>query len=154
MGVVGGGHNAEPFRLADPPSPPSKFASLPYDGKVSFNWVPPRGSPGEAAAVDNVSKHREVRRQSSEDGLEDLRQSSEDGLDEEDEVNGEAEDDEEGDDEDESNHPSPEKERAASAHNSYHRHHHHHHAGSRRPPRQTEITKSSRCVSCRAGLSL
>ncbi|XP_012257169.2 uncharacterized protein LOC105686691 isoform X2 [Athalia rosae] len=51
---------AEPFRFADPPSPPSKFASLPYDGKVSFNWIPPRTNP---AAVE---KHREVRRRSSE----------------------------------------------------------------------------------------
>lgn len=31
----------EPFRLSKPPSPPSKFASLPYDGKVSFNWIDP-----------------------------------------------------------------------------------------------------------------
>ncbi|XP_051154098.1 uncharacterized protein LOC127277228 isoform X2 [Leptopilina boulardi] len=53
----------EPFRLAKPPSPPSKFASLPYDGKVSFNWIPPRTCP---AAIE---KHREVRRRSSEEDL-------------------------------------------------------------------------------------
>ncbi|XP_046411165.1 uncharacterized protein LOC124298446 isoform X1 [Neodiprion virginianus] len=54
---------AEPFRLAEPPSPPSKFASLPYDGKVSFNWIPPRTNPGA------IEKHREVRRRSSEEVL-------------------------------------------------------------------------------------
>lgn len=53
----------EPFRLSKPPSPPSKFASLPYDGKVSFNWIPPRTNPTA------VEKHREVRRRSSEEGL-------------------------------------------------------------------------------------
>ncbi|KAG7212663.1 hypothetical protein KM043_012944 [Ampulex compressa] len=55
--------NVEPLRLAQPPSPPSKFASLPYDGKVSFNWIPPRTNPTA------VEKHREVRRRSSEEGL-------------------------------------------------------------------------------------
>ncbi|XP_043465198.1 uncharacterized protein LOC122500363 isoform X1 [Leptopilina heterotoma] len=53
----------EPFRLSKPPSPPSKFASLPYDGKVSFNWIPPRTCPKA------MEKHREVRRRSSEEGL-------------------------------------------------------------------------------------
>ncbi|XP_011861712.1 PREDICTED: uncharacterized protein LOC105558570 isoform X1 [Vollenhovia emeryi] len=55
----------ESLRLAQPPSPPSKFASLPYDGKVSFNWIPPRTNPSA------VEKHREVRRRSSEECLED-----------------------------------------------------------------------------------
>lgn len=55
----------ESLRLAQPPSPPSKFASLPYDSKVSFNWIPPRTNPGA------VEKHREVRRRSSEECLED-----------------------------------------------------------------------------------
>ncbi|XP_011645135.1 uncharacterized protein LOC105432163 [Pogonomyrmex barbatus] len=54
----------ESLRLAQPPSPPSKFASLPYDGKVSFNWIPPRTNPSA------VEKHREVRRRSSEECLE------------------------------------------------------------------------------------
>ncbi|XP_047370627.1 uncharacterized protein LOC124957622 isoform X3 [Vespa velutina] len=45
-------------------SPPSKFASLPYDGKVSFNWIPPRTNPC------TIEKHREVRRRSSEEHLE------------------------------------------------------------------------------------
>ncbi|XP_017888856.1 dentin sialophosphoprotein isoform X2 [Ceratina calcarata] len=48
-------------RLVEPPSPPSKFASLPYDGKVSFGWIPPRTNP------TTVEKHREVRRRSSEE---------------------------------------------------------------------------------------
>ncbi|XP_015601818.1 uncharacterized protein LOC107270899 isoform X2 [Cephus cinctus] len=51
----------EPFRLSEPPSPPNKFASLPYDAKVSFDWIPPRTNP---AAVE---RHREVRRRSSEE---------------------------------------------------------------------------------------
>ncbi|XP_033226818.1 uncharacterized protein LOC117179282 isoform X2 [Belonocnema kinseyi] len=55
--------SVEPFRLADPPSPPSKFASLPFNGKVSFNWIPPRTNPKA------IEKHREVRRRSSEEGL-------------------------------------------------------------------------------------
>jgi len=55
----------ESLRLAQLPSPPSKFASLPYDGKVSFNWIPPRTNPSA------VEKHREVRRRSSEECLED-----------------------------------------------------------------------------------
>ncbi|XP_032674230.1 uncharacterized protein LOC116845555 isoform X2 [Odontomachus brunneus] len=55
----------ESLRLAQPPSPPSKFASLPYDGKMSFNWIPPRTNPSA------VEKHREVRRRSSEECLED-----------------------------------------------------------------------------------
>lgn len=38
---------------------------MPYDGKVSFNWIPPRTNPGA------VEKHREVRRRSSEECLED-----------------------------------------------------------------------------------
>lgn len=143
----------EPFRLADPPSPPSKFASLPYDGKVSFNWTPTR-------SVAPTPESNNKRRQSSEDGLEELRQSSEDGLDEEDEVDDEEADDadEDGDeddddeDEDESNHPSPEKERAASAHNNHH--HLHHHLHSRRPPRQTEICKSSRYIVYRAAIKV
>lgn len=62
--------SAEPFRLADPPSPPSKFASLPYDAKVTFNWIPPRTNPKAA------EKHREVKRRSSEDGLDDSREES------------------------------------------------------------------------------
>ncbi|XP_014600549.1 PREDICTED: AF4/FMR2 family member 4 isoform X1 [Polistes canadensis] len=45
-------------------SPPSKFASLPYDTKVSFNWIPPRTNPC------TIEKHREVRRRSSEEDLE------------------------------------------------------------------------------------
>ncbi|XP_017756038.1 PREDICTED: uncharacterized protein LOC108547855 isoform X3 [Eufriesea mexicana] len=53
--------NGEPLKLAQPPSPPSKFASLPYDGKVSFGWIPPRTNP------TTVEKHREVRRRSSEE---------------------------------------------------------------------------------------
>ncbi|XP_014479575.1 PREDICTED: uncharacterized protein LOC106746934 isoform X4 [Dinoponera quadriceps] len=61
----------ESLRLAQPPSPPSKFASLPYDGKVSFNWIPPRTNPSA------VEKHREVRRRSSEECLEDRHQSPE-----------------------------------------------------------------------------
>ncbi|XP_071874453.1 uncharacterized protein isoform X3 [Bombus fervidus] len=57
--------NSEGLKLAQPPSPPSKFASLPYDGKVSFGWIPPRTNP------TTIEKHREVRRRSSEeDGLE------------------------------------------------------------------------------------
>ncbi|XP_061934038.1 uncharacterized protein LOC108004170 isoform X3 [Apis cerana] len=57
--------NGEPLKLAQPPSPPSKFASLPYDGKVSFGWIPPRTNP------TTIEKHREVRRRSSEEeGLE------------------------------------------------------------------------------------
>ncbi|XP_015176872.1 PREDICTED: uncharacterized protein LOC107066598 isoform X2 [Polistes dominula] len=50
----------------EPPSssPPSKFASLPYDTKVSFNWIPPRTNPC------TIEKHREVRRRSSEEDLE------------------------------------------------------------------------------------
>ncbi|XP_050452947.1 uncharacterized protein LOC126852314 isoform X4 [Cataglyphis hispanica] len=55
----------ESLRLAQLPSPPSKFASLPYDGKVSFNWIPPRTNPSA------VEKHREVRRRSSEECLDD-----------------------------------------------------------------------------------
>ncbi|KAL0132547.1 hypothetical protein PUN28_000359 [Cardiocondyla obscurior] len=55
----------ESLRLAQPPSPPSKFGSLPYDGKVSFNWIPPRTNPSA------VEKHREVRRRTSEECLED-----------------------------------------------------------------------------------
>jgi len=55
----------ESLRLAQPPSPPSKFASLPYDSKVSFSWIPPRTNPSA------VEKHREVRRRSSEECLED-----------------------------------------------------------------------------------
>lgn len=58
----------ESLRLAQPLSPPSKFASLPYDGKVSFNWIPPRTNPSA------VEKHREVRRRSSEECLEDTGQ--------------------------------------------------------------------------------
>ncbi|XP_026825819.1 uncharacterized protein LOC105281076 isoform X2 [Ooceraea biroi] len=58
----------ESLRLAQLPSPPSKFASLPYDGKVSFNWIPPRTNPSA------VEKHREVRRRSSEECLEDVHQ--------------------------------------------------------------------------------
>ncbi|KOC67760.1 hypothetical protein WH47_11161 [Habropoda laboriosa] len=54
----------EPHKLPDPPSPPSKFASLPYDAKVSFGWIPPRTNPTA------VEKHREVRRRcSDEEGL-------------------------------------------------------------------------------------
>ncbi|XP_076236419.1 uncharacterized protein LOC143180522 isoform X2 [Calliopsis andreniformis] len=53
--------NGEALKLAQPPSPPSKFASLPYDGKVSFGWIPPRTNPTA------VEKHREVRRRSSEE---------------------------------------------------------------------------------------
>lgn len=58
--------NAEMGRTKREPSssPPSKFASLPYDGKVSFNWIPPRTNPC------TVEKHREVRRRSSEEHLE------------------------------------------------------------------------------------
>ncbi|XP_018353620.1 PREDICTED: uncharacterized protein LOC108755222 isoform X2 [Trachymyrmex septentrionalis] len=55
----------ESLRLTQLPSPPSKFASLPYDVKVSFNWIPPRTNPSA------VEKHREVRRRSSEECLED-----------------------------------------------------------------------------------
>lgn len=58
----------ESLRLTQPPSPPSKFASLPYDGKMSFNWIPPRTNPSA------IEKHREVRRRSSEECLEDGRQ--------------------------------------------------------------------------------
>ncbi|XP_053982634.1 uncharacterized protein LOC128878448 isoform X1 [Hylaeus volcanicus] len=59
------GNNADPLKLAQPPSPPSKFASLPYDGKVSFGWIPPRTNPTA------VERHREVRRRSSdEEGFE------------------------------------------------------------------------------------
>ncbi|XP_076683970.1 uncharacterized protein LOC143376995 isoform X3 [Andrena cerasifolii] len=57
------GNGLEGLKLAQPPSPPSKFASLPYDGKVSFGWIPPRTNPSA------VEKHREVRRRSSEEGL-------------------------------------------------------------------------------------
>ncbi|XP_018057607.1 PREDICTED: uncharacterized protein LOC108693260 isoform X2 [Atta colombica] len=55
----------ESLRLTQLPSPPNKFASLPYDVKVSFNWIPPRTNPSA------VEKHREVRRRSSEECLED-----------------------------------------------------------------------------------
>ncbi|XP_034184694.2 uncharacterized protein LOC117606413 isoform X4 [Osmia lignaria lignaria] len=55
------GHGSEPLKLAHPPSPPSKFASLPYDGKISFGWIPPRTNP------TTVEKHREVKRRSSEE---------------------------------------------------------------------------------------
>ncbi|KMQ89553.1 dentin sialophospho, partial [Lasius niger] len=55
----------ESLRLAQLPSPPSKFASLPYDVKVTFNWIPPRTNPSA------VEKHREVRRRSSDECLED-----------------------------------------------------------------------------------
>ena len=141
------GPNAEPFHLADPPSPPSKFASLPLDSKHNHGWAQARQA---SAAQHHLSDKR--RRAPSEDGLEDLRHSSEDGLDEEDEDeddNEEAEDEREEDEDEEeerSNRPSPEKERASSAHNNHHHHHHHHHhqMGSRRPPRQSEIIKSSR----------
>ncbi|CAB0037945.1 unnamed protein product [Trichogramma brassicae] len=128
------GGNAEPFHLAEPPSPPSKFASLPLDGKLSFNWAPARQQQQNNSSLSTPQEHQnnttggssnKRRRDSSEDGLEDLRQSSEDGLDEEDEENNdddeEAEDEREDDDddddvedEDESNRPSPEKERASS----------------------------------------
>ncbi|KAK2575869.1 hypothetical protein KPH14_007241 [Odynerus spinipes] len=58
--------NADAPRATRQPSssPPSKFASLPYDGKVTFNWIPPRTNPS------TVEKHREVRRRSSEEDLE------------------------------------------------------------------------------------
>ncbi|CAD1475076.1 unnamed protein product, partial [Heterotrigona itama] len=52
--------NGEPLKLRQQPqSPPSKFASLPYDGKVSFGWIPPRTNP------TTIEKHRE-QRQSNE----------------------------------------------------------------------------------------
>ncbi|XP_076397346.1 uncharacterized protein LOC100882173 isoform X3 [Megachile rotundata] len=57
----GNGNGSQPLKLAQPPSPPSKFASLPYDGKISFGWIPPRTNP------TTVEKHREVKRRSSEE---------------------------------------------------------------------------------------
>lgn len=131
----------QPFRLAEPPSPPSKFASLPYDSKVSFNWIPAR------------SNNNTEMQQTSEDALEDLRQSSEDGLDEEDEVDDEDADGDEEDDDEEDDDEEEEENKSASANKNHHHHHHHHHFhhhhvhGSRRPPRQMmEITKSNRFV--------
>uniref|UniRef100_A0ABD2W1M0 Uncharacterized protein n=1 Tax=Trichogramma kaykai TaxID=54128 RepID=A0ABD2W1M0_9HYME len=151
------GGNAEPFHLAEPPSPPSKFASLPLDGKLSFNWAQARQQQQQQQQQQNnsslstpqehqnnttdSSSSNKRRRDSSEDGLEDLRQSSEDGLDEEDEENNdddeEAEDEREDDDDDDDDDDDVEDEdesnrpspekERASSVHNNHHLHHHHH---------------------------
>ncbi|XP_011502948.1 PREDICTED: uncharacterized protein LOC105366264 [Ceratosolen solmsi marchali] len=161
--TISDGHVVKSFQLTDQPSPLNKFASLPYDVKVSFNWIAPH--------LDLEAKHPRANvfedlRKSSEDVHENLRQSSEDGLEEEDEAGDDGDDDDEEEEEDveeyqeeeedeekeemdetekaSRRHLRSQKQKTVAACNSHHNHyHHHHHAGSRRPIRQTVIIKSS-----------
>ncbi|XP_076300514.1 uncharacterized protein LOC143218865 isoform X1 [Lasioglossum baleicum] len=82
----------EPFKLTSfgQSPPPSKFASLPFDGKLSFGWIPPRTNPMV------TERHREVRRRSSEEDDEEEEEEEEDDEEEDEEEVEEEEDEEEG----------------------------------------------------------